>query len=79
MKKLLLIIAITSLTACSSLNQINTEHRAEKEALRSAYREQIRPIEENYKADNKKLKTKHSIEFGAYVIKKANLLKEFMK
>lgn len=79
MKKLLIIAVVMSTTACSSLNQLNADHKAESKTLRASYRGQIRPIEENYKADNKKLKTKHSIEFGAYVIKKANLLKEFMK
>ncbi|MGL5125922.1 MAG: hypothetical protein ACRC6U_08090 [Fusobacteriaceae bacterium] len=78
MKKLLLISTVILLTSCSALD-MGKQHRIEKKELRGTYREQIRPIEESYCKDKKKLETKQALQFGVLVANKIRLLKEFFK
>ncbi|MGL4997850.1 MAG: hypothetical protein ACRC5T_02505 [Cetobacterium sp.] len=66
MKKLLLIIAITSLTACSTLD-MNKQHRAEKKAVKTENR-----------ADMKVLKQQHA-EVELKLVHENNLIERELK
>lgn len=78
MKKILSILAILSLTACSAVD-MGVRHRAEKKELRMEAREEIRPIEEKYNKDLKKLKGKQSLEFGVWLAGKGKALKDLFE
>lgn len=68
MKKIIFSLSLLGLVGCSSLNHLNTEHKAQKKELKL-----------QQKKETEKLKTKQSLEFGVYIAGKIKLLKEFFK
>lgn len=63
MKKLLLIVAVMSMTACSSLKSMNEEHKAERKELRGVHKSKVEKMRERNKIEMKLLTTKQAIEF----------------
>ncbi|MGL5962993.1 MAG: hypothetical protein ACRCZ2_01130 [Fusobacteriaceae bacterium] len=78
MKKITLILILTSLIGCSTID-MKKQHRAEKKVLRADYREQIKPLEEQFNKDLKKLKGKQTIQFGVLIADKFKSLANFFR
>ncbi|MGL4792422.1 MAG: hypothetical protein ACRC23_01650 [Aeromonas jandaei] len=66
MKKLALILLVTSLTACSSLKQINTKHKTERKELRIEQKQKLDKLKDKQKIERKLLQTKQALEFTLY-------------
>lgn len=79
MKKVIMLILATMLFNACTVLDMSRAHRQEKKELRMETREKIRPIEEEYNKELKKVKTRQSLEFGVLVAKKIKALKELLK
>lgn len=90
MKKVLFIITILSMTACSSLKSINTEHKTQRKELRAEQLEKKKELGERHKLESKKLskrlelerellKAKQALELAKYGTDKYKELKELIK
>ena len=76
MKKVTTLIFILMLFNACTVLDMSKAHRQERKELRMEAREEIRPIEEKYNKDLKKLKGKQSLEFGVWLASKGKALKD---
>lgn len=62
MKKLLILISLITFTACSSLNEMDTIHKAERKALRESQTARKKEMGDKHKIESSKLTKRAEVE-----------------